>query len=111
MATEKEMLVTPAIVRPTHKAKSQDEEDATAVQEWQVELEDAVRGWWGTVSDVNKLAYEEAHVMTPLGYCVLDIPLTLGNALMEQYGQNCFQDKSFIRFAQKAFDQTFMPSV
>jgi hypothetical protein len=41
----------------------------------------------------------------------LDIPLELGYHLMREYGDDCFQDKNFIKFAQKAFGQTFMPSV
>ena len=49
--------------------------------------------------------------MTPLGYCVLDIPIELGYQLANQYGWEAFQDKDFIKFAQKAFGQTFMPSV
>lgn len=91
--------------------KSQDQEDHEAVVEWKDDVSAAVRSWWDKVDDVNKEAYSEAYTMTPLGYCVLDIPLELGYHLMREYGDNCFQDKDFIKFAQKAFGQTFMPSV
>ena len=112
MATEEEMLVKPNInTLGSAVVKSQDQEDHEAVAEWGDEVTAAVRGWWDKVDDVNKEAYSEAYTMTPLGYCVLDIPLELGYHLMREYGDDCFQDKSFIKFAQKAFGQTFMPSV
>lgn len=112
MATEEEMLVKPNInVLGNVVVKSQDQEDHEAVVEWADEVANAVRGWWDKVPEVNQEAYSEAYTMTPLGYCVLDIPLELGYHLMREYGDDCFQDKQFIKFAQKAFGQTFMPSV
>jgi hypothetical protein len=112
MATEKEMLVTPGInTLGRNIVKSQDQEDYETVVEWKETVATAIQSWWDKVDDVNKAAYSEAYKMTPLGYCVLDIPIELGYQLANQYGWEAFQDKDFIKFAQKAFGQTFMPSV
>lgn len=112
MAALEEMLVKPNInTLGSADVKSQDQEDHEAVVEWQQDVQTAVREWWDKVDDVNQAAYSEAYTMTPLGYCVLDIPLELGYHLMREYGDDCFQDKNFIKYAQGAFGQTFMPSV
>lgn len=106
------MLVgTPAIVRASGRQLSEAEEDYNAAQEFKKDLEYMWRGGEAKMGDLNKLVFDEAYVETPLGYCVLDIPIELANALMKIYGDNCFSDRDFIRYAQRAFDQGFLPSV
>lgn len=105
------MLVAPSVVRSGVKQLSEAEEDYNASQEFKRDLEDMWRGGEAKMGDLNKLVFDEAYQETPLGYCVLDIPLELGNALMERYGKNCFADRDFVRFAQRAFDQGFLPSI
>lgn len=112
MATEEEMLVgTPAIGTAKGVIISEAEEDYNAAQEFKNDLENMWRNGVAKMPDLNKLVFEEAYQETPLGFVILDIPLEIGNALMERYGQNCFADKDFVRFAQKAFDQGFLPSI
>lgn len=111
--SEEDMLVgnTPSIVSPTGKKLSEAEEDYNASQEFKRDLENMWRQGESKMDDLNKLVFDEAYQETPLGYCVLDIPLEIGNALMARYGENCFADRDFIRYAQRAYDQGFLPSV
>ena len=111
MVTKEEMLVAPSIVQSEGRKLSEAEEDYNASQEFKRDLEAMWRSGTGKMPELNKLVFDEAYQETPLGYLVLDIPLELGNALMERYGRNCFADKDFVRFAQKAFDQGFLPSI
>ena len=111
MATEEEMLVTPTITQPKSRVLSEAEEDYNAAEEFKRDLQNMWRQGNGKMKDLNKLVFDEAYQETPLGYCVLDIPLEIGNALMEIYGKDCFSNRDFIRYAQNAFDQGFLPSV
>lgn len=109
------MLVNaPSITNSEGPKLSNDEQDEQTRQWFTERFEESLVRWWKEADAVTKAdfaAYKQEindHKLGDFGNLVLDIPFGLANYLGNEYGWECFQDKDFIMYLQKAVGQTFL---
>jgi hypothetical protein len=118
MIAEADMLVSaPSITKSEGPRLSNDEQDEQTRQWFTKRFEESLVRWWkeaDAVTQADFAAYKQEvndHRLGDFGNLVLDIPFGLANYLEKEYGRDCFQDKDFIMYLQKAVGQTFLAKI
>ena len=111
-----DMLVAPSVTKAEIKPMSEDEENARFLADYRKDLDEAITRWWKEADIVTKLDYAQQidygkQHLGELGNLALDIPYGLAVYLATEYGWECFNDKDFLRYLQKAVGQQFLASL
>lgn len=119
MISTEDMIVSsaPTITKSEGPRYSNDEQDEQARQWHTKRFEESLIRWWKEADEVTKAdfaAYKQEvndQKLGDFGNLVLDIPFGLANYLGNEYGWECFNDRDFIMYLQKAVGQTFLAKI